>query len=529
MTGKIRQVVVLSLFVIHTTALAQKSAADQQLLANASHHDNIEEALLEIADGVLELYQFLRNDIGVYADAARFAGAQFHPCSIASVGMGLISLCIADSLQLSDAAQAQALQTLRAMSGEVPGYEPARNPVNGFFRHWISLKTGAREWNSEYSSIDTAILICGALFCKSYFSDAEIARLADALYLSMDWNAATADAGAGEIYMTFHEDGSGELKTRPFNEYMIVAWLAKNDPRANAQTKLLWHKFFENASALPNSIYNGIPLLADSPGQYLSNFVIQFPMYLCSHFTSRQDYRQFLKNAMHVDRQWWSDNTNAPLYVWGTGAGASGFVGSGYHADNFRENPGHVCSPHVLAGFAPVDSTVFNDVLELWNNNVGVYSVPGSTKKFLWRFSVQDLSWRAADVQGVDISTLLFGLATHPALLGKEFFAKYNDYVFPSSSDVKKKCTLENEWGLQVHPNPFNSMTTIRCHLQKSSSVVIELFDVRGYLLRKMTKNNAGSGDHTWLLDGGDLSSGIYIVRLQVNDTVACRRLVCLR
>ncbi|MBN1559534.1 T9SS type A sorting domain-containing protein [candidate division KSB1 bacterium] len=532
MVGKIYQTMVTSLLIITTFIFSQQPAANQQSTPGASLAGTSEiEDIREIITGVFELYQFLRNDIGIYADAARFEGVQFHPCSIASVGMGLISLCIADNLQLTDAAREEALQTLRAMSGETPGYEPARNPVNGFFRHWISLTTGAREWNSEYSSIDTAILICGALFCKSYFADAEIARLADALYLSVDWNAATADAANGEIYMTFHEDGRGELKTRPFNEYMIVAWLAKNDPRANAQTKRLWQNFFENASALPNSTYKGIPLLADSPGQYLSNFVIQFPMYLCSHFTARQDYLQFLKNAMLADRQWWSDNTNAPLYVWGTGAGASGFVGSGYHADNFRENPGVVCSPHVLAGFAPVDSTVFNDVLSLWNNNVGVYSVPGSTKKFLWRFSVQDPSWRAADVQGVDISTLMFGLATHPSLLGTEFFEKYNQYDFPSSSKVKKKSdrAVEYELGMQVYPNPFNAETTICYRLEKSSSVVLKLFDSRGRCLRQFVQKDQWAGDHTLLLQGGDLPSGIYIINLTANDTFACERLVCLR
>ncbi|MBN1481277.1 hypothetical protein EH223_02725 [candidate division KSB1 bacterium] len=397
------------------------------------------EALKPMIKGVIDLYQFLRNDIGVYADAARFEGEQFHPCSIASVGMGLVSLCIADTLELIDDAESLALVTLQAMSGERSGYAPARNPVNGFFRHWINMNTGAREWNSEYSSIDTGILVSGALFCKQYFSrNAEIARLADALYLSVDWNTATANATAGDIYMTFDEQGKGELKIGPFNEYMIVAWLAKNDPRANVRTKMLWTNHFENAAALPNSSFEGISLLTDAPDHFLSNFVIQFPYYLCFHFTTHQDYLKFFHNAMSADRRWWSQKTDKS-YIWGTGAGASGFVDSGYHADNFNNNPGTVCSPHVLAGFMPVDSTIALDILNLWENNTGVYRIPGSSQKILWRFSVQDRSWRAADVQGVDISTLLFGLAAHPAVLGNSFFAAYNDFNFPVIDHVKKK------------------------------------------------------------------------------------------
>ena len=40
-----------------------------------------------------------------------------------------------------------------------------------------------------------------------------------------------ADPKTGAIYMTYNEDGTGIPSSIlvPFNEYMIVAWLAKND------------------------------------------------------------------------------------------------------------------------------------------------------------------------------------------------------------------------------------------------------------------------------------------------------------
>ncbi len=486
----------------------------------------------QIIDGTFELFQFLRNDVGVYADAARFQGPQFHPCSIASVGMGLVSLCIADTLALIDNAEALAQQTLQAMSGQIAGFKPARNPVNGFFRHWIDLKTGARAWNSEYSSIDTGILISGALFCKKYFSaNADIARLADRLYLSIDWSSAISNADRGELYMTFDEQGRGGLKTLPFNEYMIVAWLAKHDPRDNVRAGLLWDKHYENAAALPTSVYKDIALLTDSPGNYLSNFVIQFPYYLCHFFTINPGYLGFLKNAMLADRLWWADETTAPSYVWGTGAGASGFSGSGYNADNFKYNPGKVCSPHVLAGFSPVDSTVAADIDNLWTNEVGVYTVPGGTKKFLWRFSVNQPDWRADDVQGVDSSTLIFGLAAHQSVLGTDFFQTFNNFDFPDLSAVSDngtKTPINKELDLTIYPNPFNAKTVIRYQLTAPSDVTITVFNLVGQKVAAHTTAEH-SGEHYFTLDASDWTSGVYLVRVRSSLSTGYEKIVLAR
>ena len=50
----------------------------------------------------------------------------------------------------------------------------------GWFYHFVNLRTGAREWKSELSSIDTALLIAGVLTVRQCFGgDTEIIRLAE--------------------------------------------------------------------------------------------------------------------------------------------------------------------------------------------------------------------------------------------------------------------------------------------------------------------------------------------------------------
>lgn len=410
-----------------TFAQGQKSGRPYETgLINASSLDSL-------FRNSFNLFQFLRNDRGIYADAAKFEPPQSHPASVATIGMGMISLCIADAMGWING-QDLCLEILKNITGTRQDFIPDRNNA-GYFRHFISLQTGKNAWNSEYSSIDTGILVSGALFCKNYFANNDsIQILADALYLSIDWDKAIADPGRGHIYQKFDYFGKGNNITKPFNEYMIVAWLAKHDFRNNARAAELWDAHYTSPENLPKTVFEGIELLTDFPGNILSGFVIQFAYYLCNYFTTSPEYQQFFKSAMQADKAWWQNNTEEPDYVWGFGAGASP-ADSGYHADNILDHPKTICSPHVISGFIPADTTAAHDLMNIYNNNLGVYQLPDeNATKLLWRFSADDPGWRARDVQGADYSTMLFGLASLPTMLGKEFFVENNDFVFPTAA-----------------------------------------------------------------------------------------------
>lgn len=401
----------------------KKSSSEPEPAGPPIQNDFIEEHL----QTALEAFDLMRNDIGVYADAVKFDGNPV-PCSVAAVGMGLVSLCVADAAGYDSEAEAKALQTIQSFSGLTEGFDPARHPVNGFFRHWIDMDTGERAWNSEYSTIDTGILIAGILFCKSYFSDNdEIARLADSLYLSITWSACIGSVQEGDIWMVFDEAGNGSLPAKPFNEYMITAWLAKNDTRNNTQAAALWDAHYASPTALPKKTYEGVELLTDWD-HFLSNFVIQFPYYLCHHFLINQAYVGYLENAKDADLTWWDLNTDQPGYVWGTGAGPAV---NGYHADSFDANPYKTCSPQILAGFLPVYPEGLTDLENLWASGLGRYTLPGTNDEVLWRFSISRPQWTADGAAGVDWSTMVFGLAAHPDALGIDFFRQHNNFQFP--------------------------------------------------------------------------------------------------
>lgn len=521
----------------------ENNAFNNQINENDnSSLDSVKTKIHLLINNSLNLFKFLRNERGVYADAARFHPPQFHPASIATIGMGLISLCVANELDMIDSSEALVMQTLEIMSGKYLDYLPARNAKNGFFRHWINLVTGEREWNSEYSSIDTGILIAGALFCKTYFSDnKQIGLLADSLFLSIDWNSSIGNPDSGEIFMTFSEDGEGHAITKPFNEYMIVAWLAKNDYRNNSSATTLWEKFYLDPDSLLKSKFYDIELLTDNANHFLSSFVIQFPYYLCYPFTVNEKYRFYLNNAMVADKKYWQTifNDSSKNHIWGTGAGAS-IVSSGYNADNFNYNPGIICSPHIIAGFIPVNPDGIHDINSICYDSLGLYYLPDSSQTdLLWRFSMDSLEWKANDIQGVDYSTMVFGLASHPLMLGTEFFEKYNNFQFPNNETNLehdfKNSDYKNTLKLNLnYPNPFNRHTNISFKINIKGHVDLSIININGQIIRKLISKTLEAGEYKCTWDGTDafnkhVSSGLYLYKIKFKDFQQTEKLMLLK
>jgi hypothetical protein len=108
--------------------------------------------------------------------------------SIAATGFGLTALCIAAQrgwLPLTDARE-RARLTLEFLWKTMPTHR-------GFFYHWANLSTGERVWDSEISSVDTSMLLCGILTCRQHFRYAPITRLAYAILNRVDWTWLSED------------------------------------------------------------------------------------------------------------------------------------------------------------------------------------------------------------------------------------------------------------------------------------------------------------------------------------------------
>jgi hypothetical protein len=109
--------------------------------------------------------------------------------SIAATGFGLTAICIGQQRGYVSLAEARdrVLLTLRFLGKKMPTHR-------GFFYHFADVNTGERMWDSEVSSVDTAILLCGILNCRRYFSEhSEISLLAFEIFNRVDWSWLSED------------------------------------------------------------------------------------------------------------------------------------------------------------------------------------------------------------------------------------------------------------------------------------------------------------------------------------------------
>lgn len=132
-------------------------------------------------------------------------------------------------------ARERALATLRFFWQAPQGTAPRGcTGYRGFFYHFLEPGTGHRFERVELSTMDTALLLAGALFCQSYFDrddprEAEVRALAESLFARADWRWAQVRPP-----MVVHgwdpEEGFLPYDWRGMNESMLVPILALASP-----------------------------------------------------------------------------------------------------------------------------------------------------------------------------------------------------------------------------------------------------------------------------------------------------------
>jgi len=94
-----------------------------------------------------------------------------------------------------------------------------------------------------------------------------------------------------------------------------------------------------------------------------------------------------------------------------------------------------------------------------------------------------------------------------------------SDQVFSIQVPVSVANQLSNipkEYKLtQNYPNPFNPSTTISFDLPVNSNIVLKVFNLLGEQVAKLADGEYLAGSHQVIFDASNLSSGLYIYRIQ--------------
>ncbi|HRW94068.1 MAG TPA: glucoamylase family protein [Thermotogota bacterium] len=206
------------------------------------------------------------------------------PCSIAAVGFALAAIPVGIEHGWIDPEQGlqRVLTTLRTFAG---GNVEGRN---GFFYHFVSLFSGERVGRSELSSIDTTLLLAGAMVAAGYFQGTEVEQLTRQLLSQVDWH--WMRNGKETLSMGWHpETGFIDAHWNAFNEGLLAYTLAigsLTDPLDPSAWDAIERPRKGTFISLPEETL----------------FVYQYPQVFVDYRNKRDAYTNYFENAVIASR-----------------------------------------------------------------------------------------------------------------------------------------------------------------------------------------------------------------------------------
>ncbi len=98
-----------------------------------------------------------------------------------------------------------------------------------------------------------------------------------------------------------------------------------------------------------------------------------------------------------------------------------------------------------------------------------------------------------------------------------------------SVSNEEEIIDIENFTLHQNYPNPFNPNTTISFSIKESGNISLEIFNVIGQKVATLIDAKLTSGNHRISFEASNLSSGIYIYRLQTMQGTVSKRMLLIK
>lgn len=238
----------------------------------------------EIQKGCFQYFWNETNSAtGQVKDRALLVGGDTRTVSsIAATGFGLTALCIGDSRGYGKSSDilARVQTTLQFLAQQMA-------TQHGFYYHFVDMNTGQRVWQSEISSIDTSILLCGILTARQYFQDATVQTLATQIYNQVDWSWMLNGGNTFSMgwtpengFLTARWDHYCELMmiyllgigsatnpvpastwnawTRPTYTYQGLTYISGGDPLFTHQYSHAWFDFRNKQDAYANYFDNSV-------------------------------------------------------------------------------------------------------------------------------------------------------------------------------------------------------------------------------------------------------------------------------
>jgi hypothetical protein len=312
--------------------------------------------------------------------------------------------CIADIRGWTESGQAkrEVLKTLDYVATRYPH-------EHGWFYHYVNASTGARAWQCEASTIDTALFLQGALAAREYFRDPRISSRVNEIYARVDWRWAL-NGGPTLTHGWKPEGGFLPYRWDSYSELMGMYLLGLGAP-GNALPADAWHAWRRPVVECERRRFiQCAPLFTHQYAQAWFDFRNRRDAYA--------DYWQNSTAATLAQRDWSAAQASRFSHwsadMWGLTAsdGPRGYMGWGTPGATKDESDGTLvpCAPGGSLPFAPRECLG------------ALRRMRAETLAGLWgRYGFADafnpeIGWVSPDVIGIDVGiTLLMSenLRTH--------------------------------------------------------------------------------------------------------------------
>lgn len=463
------------------------------------------------------------------------------PCSVASVGFGLSSICIAvDHGWISrEAARDRVLTTLRTF-WEKPQGEGASDFIGykGLFYHFLDMNSATRTWDSELSTIDTGLLFAGILDARQYFIgndsvETQIRALADSIYYRADWEF-MRNGNAG-ILMGWKPvtQFAGYGQWLGYNEAMILYILALGSPThpvaPNAWQQ--WTTGYRWQTMFGQSYLIFAPLF----GHQYTHCWIDFRNIRDGFMQNAQStYFETSRRATLAQRTYSIANpghwTGYSDSLWGltAGDGPDGYIARGAPPAQNDDGTISPTAPVSSLPFAP--EVVIPTMRNMWN----------AYRPQLWvQYGFRDAfnltrNWWGPDVIGIDAGPMVMMIENYRTQAVWNRFMQNADIQrglqragFSPIVSVDDANELSKDFALeQNYPNPFNPTTSLSFVVGRSSFVSLKIFDVLGREVTTLVGETKPAGTYSVEWGTAGVTSGVYFYRLTAGSFTQTRKMI---
>jgi hypothetical protein len=468
------------------------------------------------------------------------------PCSIAANGFGFSAICIGiDHGWITRAeGRARTLTTLQTFwNGPQGPSDTGTMGFKGLYYHFLNMNTGLREWSSELSTIDTALLFAGILDAKQYFTtndpdEIQIRALADSIYFRADWEF-MRNLGPG-IRMGWKPVGgfAGFGTWIGYNEAMILYILALGSPThpVPANTWNTWTSGYSFQTLYGYSFVNFPPLF----GHQYSHCWVDFRNAKDAYMTTKGlTYFENSRRATLAQREYCIAN---PSGWTGYGPNLWGLTASDGPNNTYvaRGAPPAQNDNGTLTPTAPASSIVFAPevVLPALHNMYENYPLLWGPYGFRDAFNLSvGPNWYDTDYLGIDEGPIVIMIENYRTFGGVWDRFMMNDPIrvgmnragFIGLVGVEPPVAVKGGIELErVDPNPFHDQALVRYRVPAQGPVRITLHDLAGRQVADLVNRVESAGEHSVTLAGRNLANGVYFLRLSNGGQAVVRACVKL-